>query len=115
MPVRELDKSAELTIYNCLDDARHTKWGARICKIVSKVMVKFGSSENGDGQMLQQMALQIPIRNFIAMSMGVFSEKMAKGLLEILNDDQSTGKGLGKILAGIPHALANIKFLINSI
>lgn len=115
LPVRELDKTVPLTIYNCLDDARHTKWGARICKIVSKVMVKFGSSENGDGQMLQQMALQIPIRNFIAMSMGVFSEKMAAGLLEILNDDQSTGKGLGKILAGIPHALANIKFLINSI
>lgn len=115
LPRRTVDTSVPLTIYNCLDDARHTKWGGRICRMISGIMNKFGSDENGDGKMLQEMALQIPIRNFIAMSMGVFSEKMAQGLLEILNDDQSSGKGLCKILSGIPHALANLKPLLSSI
>lgn len=115
LPCRTVDTSAPITIYNCLDDARHTKWGGRICRLISGIMSKFGSAENGDGKMLQEMALQIPIRNFVAMSMGVFSEKMAEGLLQILNDDQSSGKGLCKILAGIPHALANLKPLLSAI
>ncbi len=78
-------------------------------------MSKFGSAENGDGKMLAAMALQIPIRNFIAMSMGVFSEEMADGLLAILNDDQSSAKGLGKLLKGIPSAIAKLPALMKAI
>lgn len=115
LPERTVDPAARLTIYHCLDDARHTKWGGRICRLISGIMKNFGSSENGDGKMLQEMALQIPIRNFIAMSMGVFSEKMADGLLEILNDDGHTGRGICRILAGVPHAITHIKPLLDLI
>ena len=76
--------------------------------------VNDGSSDKS-GEMLQAMALQIPIRNFIAMSMGVMSEKMAMGLLDILNDDRSTFKGFCRILAGIPGAIPKLGPLLKSI
>ena len=116
LPSAERDTSAKITIYNCLDDASHTKWGGKICRLVSSVINKFaGSAENGDGAMLQAMAVQIPMRNFISMSMGVFSPKMADGLLQILNDDESTFKGVCKILGGLPTALSKLPNLIHSI
>lgn len=115
IPSAKRDTSKKITVYNNLDDARHTKWGGKICNLISGIMSKMGSSENGDGAMLQAMATQIPIRNFVAMSMGVFSPKMADGLLAILNDDESTAKGFGKILAGIPGAIAKLPNLLKSI
>ncbi len=115
IPSNVRDTSQKITLYNCLDDAAHTKWGGRICRLIMKIMSGMGSAENGDGAMLQAMALQIPIRNFVAMSMGVFSPKMAQGLLDILNDDSSSAKGLGKILAGIPGAIGKLPNLLKSI
>ncbi|MDE6413610.1 MAG: hypothetical protein K2K42_06980, partial [Eubacterium sp.] len=76
---------------------------------------KFASAETGDGAMLQAMAVQIPMRIFISMSMGVCSPKMAEGLLQILNDDESTFKGVCKILGGVPTAIAKLPNLIHSI
>ncbi|MBQ8209295.1 MAG: glycoside hydrolase family 3 C-terminal domain-containing protein [Clostridia bacterium] len=115
LPSAEPDTSKPIDIYCCLNDARHTKWGGRICNLIEGIMAKMGSAENGDGKMLAAMATQIPIRNFIAMSMGVFSPKMADGLLMILNDDSSSGKGLGRILAGIPKAITLLPALLKSI
>ena len=65
--------------------------------------------------MMKAMAIQSPIRNFIAMSMGVMSEKMANGLLDILNDDRSTFKGFMCILGGIPGAIPKLGPLLKSI
>ncbi len=115
LPSAERDTSAKITIYNCLDDASHTKWGGRIGRLIQSVITKFASAETGDGAMLQAMAVQIPMRNFISMSMGVFSPKMAEGLLQILNDDESTFKGVCKILGGVPTALFKLPNLIHSI
>ena len=115
LPAIERTQGKPIDIYCCLHDAQDTKWGGRICKLISGAMSKFGSAENGDGKMLAAMALQIPIRNFIAMSMGVFSEEMADGLLAILNDDQSSAKGLGKLLKGIPSAIAKLPALMKAI
>lgn len=115
LPARERDKSKPIDIYCCLDDASHTKWGGKICRLINKMMQKFGSAENGDGAMLAAMATQIPIRNFMAMSMGVFSPKMAEGLLMILNDDKSTFVGFNKILGGIGGALVKLPHLLKSI
>lgn len=78
-------------------------------------MVKMGSGENGDGAMLAAMATQVPIRNFIQMSMGVFSPKMADGLLMILNDDESTFIGFSKIFWSIGGALVKLPKLFKSI
>ncbi len=115
LPSSEPDTTKPIDIYCCLNDARHTKWGGRICRLIEGMMAKMGSAENGDGKMLAAMATQIPVRNFMAMSMGVFSPKMAEGLLMILNDGQSSAKGLCKILAGIPKAITLLPALIKSI
>lgn len=115
LPADKRDPNKPIDIYCCLNDAIDTKWGGRVCKLISGAMSKFGSAENGDGKMIAAMALQIPIRNFIAMSMGVFSEEMAQGLLEILNDDKSSAKGLGKLLKGIPSAIMKLPALLKAI
>jgi len=115
LPDSEPDTSKKIDIYCCLNDARHTKWGGKICRLIEKIMSKMGSAENGDGKMLAAMATQIPIRNFIAMSMGVFSPAMADGLLQILNDDESTFVGFSKIFWRIGGALVKLPNLLKSI
>ena len=115
LPSPEIDPNKKIDFYCCLNDARHTKWGGKICNLIEKIMSKAGSAENGDGKMLAAMATQIPIRNFIAMSMGAFSPAQARGLLKILNDDESTFVGfnaifwrLGATIAKLPHLLKSI-------
>ena len=115
LPAKERSKDQKIDIYCCLNDARNTKWGGRICKLIVKLVAGAGSAENGDGKMLAAMATQIPIRNFIAMSMGVFSPKMADGLLMLLNDDMSSFKGICKILSGVPSAIVKAPKLLKSI
>ena len=63
---------------------------------------------------MTSMALQIPIRCFISMSMGVFTPEMAEGLCLILNG-QGTMKGIGRILSGLAGAVQNIGGLMSSI
>ena len=118
LPASVRDKREKLTTYNCLDDADTTKWGNKINTLVKEVM-KIALSIGADGglsdaAMMEAMATQIPIRNFIAMSQGVFSADMADGLLLILNDE-NPALGFAKIVAGIPSALPKIKPLIKSI
>ena len=115
LPSPDIDPNKKIDFYCCLNDARHTKWGGKICRLIEKIMSKAGSAENGDGKMLAAMATQIPIRNFIAMSMGAFSPAQARGLLKILNDDESTFIGfnaifwrLGATIAKLPHLLKSI-------
>lgn len=115
LPDSQPDTTKKIDIYCCLNDARHTKWGGKICRLIEKIMSKMGSAENGDGKMLAAMATQIPIRNFIAMSMGVFSPAMADGLLQILNDDASTFVGFSKIFWRIGGALVKLPNLLKSI
>ncbi len=115
LPVSERDTTKPIDIYCCLDDARHTKWGGRICRLIEWIMSKMGSDANGDGKMLSAMATQIPIRNFIAMSMGVFSIAMAEGLLMILNDDRSSFRGLCRIISRIGPAILKLPALLKSI
>ncbi len=114
IPVRELDTTMKLTISNCLGDAKHTKWGRRINNLIDKIMGMVFKPDDPNGGMIKAMALEIPIRNFITMSMGVFSEKMADGLLMILNGD-GAGRGLCKILGGIIPAIGKMPALFKSI
>ncbi|MDD6012340.1 MAG: glycoside hydrolase family 3 C-terminal domain-containing protein [Oscillospiraceae bacterium] len=114
IPDSELDPSQKLTIANSLGDAKHTKWGGRINGLIDKIMNMAFKPDDPNGGMMKAMALEIPIRNFITMSSGVFSEKMANGLLMILNGDHP-GKGLGKILGGIGGALKKLPALLKSI
>ncbi len=115
MPSPEIDRTKRIDIYCCINDAKYTKWGGKIAKLIKFIMTKMGSAENGDGTMLAAMATQIPIRNFVQMSMGVFSPKMAEGLLNILNDDESTFIGINKIFWRIGSVLIKLPKLLKSI
>lgn len=115
MPSSEIDRTKKIDIYCCINDAKYTKWGGKIAKLIQFIMTKMGSAENGDGAMLAAMATQIPIRNFVQMSMGVFSPKMAEGLINILNDDESTFIGINKIFWRIGSVLIKLPKLLKSI
>lgn len=115
MPSSEIDRNKKIDIYCCINDAGYTKWGGKIAKLIKFIMTKMGSTENGDGVMLAAMATQIPIRNFVQMSMGVFSPKMAEGLIQILNDDESTFIGFNKIFWRIGSVLVKLPKLLKSI
>ena len=41
LPARERDTTKPIDLYNCLDDASHTKWGGKICRLISKVVGSF--------------------------------------------------------------------------
>lgn len=115
LPNPQIDTSKKIDKYSCLNDARHTKWGGRLCRLISKVMSGMGSAENGDGKMLAAMATQIPIRNFVQMSMGAFSEYQAAGLLMMLNDDQSSFIGFSRIFWTLGGTLARLPKLLSAI
>ena len=113
IPPVKRDPHTPLGLANNLEDATDTVWGRRIVSLVNKA-VHIALKDDPNAGMLEAMVTQVPIRNFVSMSMGVFSYDMAMGLLRILNG-QKKMQGLGKILAGIPNALAGLKNLLHSI
>ncbi|MBQ3431597.1 MAG: glycoside hydrolase family 3 C-terminal domain-containing protein [Clostridia bacterium] len=115
LPSPTRSKNKRIDKYCCLDDARDTKWGGRICELINKAVGSLGSDANGDGAMIAAMATQIPMRNFVAMSMGAFTPQMLNGLLKLLNDEESSVQGIGKILAGIPVLVTKIPALLKAI
>lgn len=64
--------------------------------------------------MIVNTLMETPIRNYIAMSGGLFTEDMADGLLKLF-DGNDVGTGIKKIVKGVPNALVNLKDLLNSI
>ncbi len=114
IPPAERDVCEPLDLNCSLEDAVNSKWGKRINVLIDKVMgLNFNAGGSSSG-MMKAMALQIPIRDFIAMSGGVFTEEMGKGLLMILNGE-SEGKGLATILKGLGGAIAKLPTLLKQI
>lgn len=99
IPPSQRDKSLPLDYGNTIEDAADGKWGGRLHRMLVKML--------GEDTMAGAVAVQTPVKNFISMSFGLFSPQMADGLLLILNEDKF-GKGMGKILKGVPHTLKNI-------
>ncbi len=91
IPPSTRDKSKPLTIANTIEDAADGKWGGRFNRLLKKIL--------GEDNLMSAVALQLPIKNFISMSFGIFSPKMAQGLLLILNEDKFF-RGMGKIFGG---------------
>ena len=103
------------TLLDSLERTKGSKWGGIINNVIDKALNLVFKESNSTVDMVKAMALQIPIRNFITMSSGVFTEEMANGLLMILNDDQSTVKGAGKILAGLGSAVMKLPALLKMV
>lgn len=112
IPSPDYDKDMPLTIRDNFENAAYTKWGGRINGAITSLIPKFVKGPGAGFAM--GIATQTPIRDFISMSGGVFSEKMAEGLLKILNDDDPR-KGLGMIMSDIPNALKGIGPLMKNI
>jgi hypothetical protein len=70
--------------------------------------------DKGDSGLAQAVATQMPIRNFVSMSGGLFSEDMASGFIQILNDDKPL-EGVGKIAKGVPHLVRNLGDFLKTI
>lgn len=105
------DKSEPLGLTSSIEDAQHTKWGGRLHKTVTFITGKVDKDNSG---MATAVATQTPIRNFVSMSGGLFSEDMADGFIQILNDDAPM-QGVSKIAKGIPHALKNLGSFLKTI
>ncbi len=99
LPPNKRDKDAPFTILNTIEDAKDGKWGGRLNRLLTKIL--------GEGTMASGIALQLPIKNFISMSFGLFSPDMAQGLIAILHEDKM-GKGLKIIFKGIPNLIKNL-------
>ena len=106
LPPAKLADNAPLTFTNSLSDAPDRKWVKVIVNFVSKAF--FGSAtDEHTKHMMDIIVLDAPIKNFVSMGSGVFTEEMAKGLLMILNEEKPA-LGLGKILAGFAGAIKKL-------
>ena len=114
LPYKDNAFSEEITINNSLEDASHTKAGKIINSLLVNMFRAMSKGNASQEKMMVSMSLQIPIRCFISMSMGVFTPEMADGLCLILNG-KGTLKGLQKIVGGIGEAVKNIGTLMSSI
>ncbi len=114
VPKAERNPGEPLDFTCSLEDAVNSKWGKRINALIDKVMSLDFNAAGSTSGMMKAMILQIPIRDFIAMSGGVFTEEMANGLLMILNG-QSEGKGLLTILKGLGGAISKLPKLLSEI
>ena len=99
LPPSVRDKNAPFTFLNTIEDSQDSKWGGRIYRLLIKML--------GADTMAGAVATQLPIKNFISMSFGLFSPEMAKGLIMIIHEDKM-GKGLKVIFKGIPNLIKNL-------
>lgn len=108
IPESEIHDYPNLTFANTIEDSACGKNGAKLCKMLRKFV--------GSEGMACSIALQTPVKNFVSMSMGVFSEDLANQLLDILNDKKPMGRGIFVLIAkaipavakGLPNLLKNI-------
>lgn len=114
IPKSTFGENEKLDLTCSLENAVNSKWGKRINALIEKVMDLNFTAGGASSGMMKAMILQIPVRNFISMSGGVFTEEMADGLLMILNGE-SEGKGLGKILKGLGGAIMKLPALLKQI
>ena len=97
-----------LTIANTLEDSEAGKNGKKLVKLLRKFV--------GTEGMACAIALQTPVKNFISMSLGVFSPKMAQELLDVLNDKKPLVRGIAvMIIKAIPKVIAGLPALLKSI
>ena len=104
-------KSGEVGLTGNIEDAQNTKWGGRIHKAVTTITK---AVDKGGSGLAESVATQTPIRNFVSMSGGLFSEDMADGFIQILNDDKPL-EGVGKIVKGVPHMVLHLGDLLKQI
>ena len=108
LPESEIHDYPNLTLANTLEDSACGKNGAKLCKLLRKFV--------GTDGMACSIALQTPVKNFVSMSMGIFSPALAQKLLDILNDKEPLTLGIIKIIfKAIPSVVKGLPELMNNI
>ena len=83
------------TVDNCLEDVRSTFIGKIIIFIVNKVLGNPDEKEDGQGDMMNAMVMEMPFFALQASSAGMLTEPMMFAILDILNGHLFKGiKGL---------------------
>ncbi len=113
LPPARLLPGTRLTLLHSLGDAKDTKWGKRIYKAIDKAFSLAGDKD-GAMELLKAMVFEIPMRNFITLSGGAFNDKMAEGLLMMLNDEKA-GKGALQIVSGLVSLITKLPELLKAI
>lgn len=108
LPPSNVVSYPNLTIANTLEDAAMGKNGRKINNLLIKIL--------GTEGMASAIARQTPVKNFISMSFGIFSPKMADELLDVLNDKKPCVRGLTfMIIKALPSVIKGLPDLMKSI
>ena len=91
-------------------DAEHTKWGKRIITLITGGRKPDPNAPGGDP--VREITLESPIRGLYSFGQGVFTEKMAEGLLMLLNEEGSAA-AMMKLFSGLIPALKKLPELFN--
>ncbi len=101
LPPSEIKAYPNLTLVNTIEDAAEGKNGGKIVRLIKKLV--------GEESMAAGIALQLPIKNLISMSFGIFNPQMAEQLLDILNDKKPLVRGIVvMIVKAIPAVIKGI-------
>ena len=101
LPPSEIKAYPNLTLVNTIEDSAAGKNGAKIVGLIKKLV--------GEESMAAGIALQLPIKNLISMSFGIFNPKMAEQLLDILNDKKPLVRGIVvMVVKAIPAVIKGI-------
>lgn len=108
LPPSEIKAYPNLTLGNTLEDSAEGKNGKKVVNLLRKFV--------GTEGMACAIALQTPVKNFVSMSFGIFSPKMASELLDVLNDKKPLVRGLAAmIIKALPKVIAGLPNLMKSI
>lgn len=110
----ELRTAPEITADSMNNSIEHSKEKGLAKAIYKGVDLAMKPKGGVGSSMITNTIMQTPIRNYVSMSNGLFTEDMADGLLKIF-EGKDVAKGVGKIAKGVPHALVNLKALLKSI
>lgn len=109
IPPQYPDVNDKFTVESCLMDAEHTRWGKRIITLVTGGKKPDPDFHGGDP--VRDIALESPIRGLYSSGQGVFTEKMAEGLLMLLNEEGSAA-AMMKLFSGLIPALKKLPELM---
>lgn len=96
IPPKDFEEGYEFTYDNSLEDVKDTKWGGALYKLAT--LACKGHAIHGSVDMFLTGVTESPLRNYFAMSRGLFSEESAKAVMELINN-RDIAENL-KILAG---------------
>ena len=112
IPAREYSAGEKFDRTCSLGDAADTKWGKAIVSALDKIIDGVIRDSERDRINTKANTFDVPIRNFVTMGPDVMTEEICDGLLMLLNGE-SSGKGIGKIIAGLAGIVKKLPAVIN--